>query len=760
MGLFSSRTQTYVASSLWDMTGGDEDAPPVLKTIVMSSILSGSTSVAQSIQDGLRNSTVLRTATFFQWARQHYALGLPDARLGAEVSVTGQGLLPALRSALRLNERHRLRILSSRIDDADLSYWAEAWVILHRPALGVMDWTVRLDRVTSELVIQLPEEVVRIPAPADLLWGLAARGRKILFVVHEVQERVQAGANQGLWVSRPTALFTYRMGTGNETFDALIPAQTNLAEFYPAIPVRLDNGSVAERSDFGDLAKAYRRLTGASFEELVDQIDEHENRGDMDHVFVVPGVSLNTKNEGGLAYLYLFFQELARLQQLGESRTDFIQREGQGIHAQAHWLRWLAGNMAGTGSSLSPVYGADPTEGRAYVTLPDRNVLRVSMPEMPELDMRVSWNRIEETQHLGNMKRFDGVQREMAKRGSFWMVPLRDVRLQVPAGLPEGLQTDARLERVALLHQYSRHRYRMLTISRLEHRNYVYGDHAAYTSAGDALADQNPSSFLVPMHYPTLRKLSQVQKAELAKGGVFLVVNSVEHVRQRWWQRGWFRVVAFLGALAFSVVTAGGSLAAAGGLLGTNAAVGAMLGASAATAAIVGAVANTLAGLVLTSVIFKGAIKIFGEKWGAVISAVVSFVALSAGASMSMGQPFDVAMQNLMRPENLLKLSDSVTGAAANWMQADTLGLQEAMTRAGEENAREMEELTRRAEDILGSSTASFDVMLLTDAPEHFGETSAVFLDRTLMTGSDLAAMSLQMIEGFADLALELPGMA
>ena len=69
---------------------------------------------------------------------------------------------------------------------------------------------------------------------------------------------------------------------------------------------------------------------------------------------------------------------------------------------------------------------------------------------------------------------------------------------------------------------------------------------------------------------------------------------------------------------------------------------------------------------------------------------------------------------------------------------------------------REMKDLQQKYQDDFGYSQGILDPRQLTDVLVETSESRESFLARTLMTGSEVAAMSLDMITNYADMSLQL----
>lgn len=767
MGLFSSK-ETYVSSSVYNLAGDEANRPNFMASTIMSGVLSGSDNLSGHIQRALTVNAGTSQKRFFRWARDEYALGMPVGRVGAPVQINNEDVVAEVTTLLNLAANETVEIISIEVDDPDVSYWAEEWILTNRPELGSDDWVSEFDPENEAIWIDiLGEPQTIVSAPPDLLWGVAEPGRRLLFVGYRkaVQDPetllVDIGSIQ---------LFTYRIGTGQMGLDGLVPQETAMAEFYPAVPLRLDNQSIRDvglEDTYAAAQAAVKKLTRKGVDDLLDELEDNEDLADIDYCFLVLGVSLNSKDKAAKAYLYSFFKQLIPLQQsvnIQEWRADVAHAE-----AAIQSDRWLRAHderdpMVGHPSFNTP----KPTSVWAAMSA-GQNELRVNMAQLPSFDFRVAWSDIRETLHVGNAKRFDGDgTRELAKPGEYWLRQGTPAPMEYEIGWVRerggwimGTKPTAasmiRGDTLEIYHQYAKYKYRKLTIENLQHINYVYGKHTVITNVGEALNDAEESGFLLPLHYPTMKGLGLSKTAQLATASSYLVFNSYKVVKKKWYQTGLFRIILAVAGAALAAFTGGASLGASIGLLGSNAAIGLAVGASVGMAAIVGTVVNSIAAMILTSMIRRASVAVFGDKLGSILGTIITFVAMSFGTQFAATGNFDVDWGRMFQADNLLDLTNSVSGAYTQWLQADTMETYAEMEQLAFDQADQLDELNKKANEILGMTGVAFDPMMLTDAVEYFGESSGAFLGRTLLTGSDIAELSMSMIENFSELSLELP---
>lgn len=781
MGLFSSKTKVYVASSVYNMAGDPDLRPNFLRSVIISGIMDGgSKGMSDHIRSGMLNGPAARRRSFFRWARDNYVYGMPAATLNVDVPVSAQEAYAGLLPLLSLGPNQSIRISSAIVDDGDINYWAERWVAEHYPMAGEDDWTADLDQATQEITISVLDfEVGRIPVPEHLTWASEAPGRKLLYIAYEViTQRNQKPRKLEATVS-PPQLFTYRMGSGNVVFDNILRTRTEVPEFFPIIPVRLGKDSIRDdrfAETYPGVKKGYQKLSGGKIEELLDQVEENEDIDKVDSAYIVQAVSFSTEDNIGREYIYRFLRKLKDWEGLASDqealRYEKAVPDREEVAETLAWNRWVQTHK--DYFTTSPTFGESSPFTQLFGGLSPLNTygsrftLQIRSEDLSRADFRICWRSMSETHHVGNAKTFDGdTSRGLAKVGDYWFKRAPAYKLQLAyRGGGEGnegrlLYRTVEIPQVYLFHQYAKRRYSKLTIVGLVHRNFIYKFYSADNTSGNALddlADGDDSPFLVPIHLPTLNEMGMAKANQLSTCSSYLVFNSYKKVKIKWYQRGIFKVVMVVAAIALAAWSGGASLAGGAGILGTNVGVGLALGASAVSAAIVGAIANYVAAVIVTALIQKASVKLFGEKIGSIIAAVAGFVAITYGTQFAVHGNFAVDWGQLIKVDNLLKITDSVNGAYTRWLNMDTAEIQAEMEAAADQYEEQMERIQELTKETLGMTSGEIDPMMLLDASEHFGESSDIFLSRTLLTGSDIAELTFAMVENFADISLELPG--
>lgn len=714
MGLFSSKYIVNVASVPYNMAGDLTDRVNYLKSTVSYYVLSGSRdrTFSQALRESYSNGPAIDQKAFFRWARTNFEYGMPTASLVTKDRVPFNLVQPLISVPAGM----KAEIVSAFIDSPNTFYWAQKHVLDNRPELFETNWTQNYEVFTNTLTIGYEngtfDVVPLVLSPNEPNYLIA-----YYFVVPEGFEAVPEDTYQ--------KVFIYKIGSGQPALDVLRISYPIGDEFFPVVPLRINNVPITQWESGANLekiSKAYKKGTGQRLSRVMESINTNQNVADIDYAFMVFGVELNTQEQEGRRYIYEF------LQLLSEEQTNAVQVD--------LWLKDL--NRAPPGS----------------------NSLVIAAPGVGTYRVEMTWLTIRE-------RRANGLGKAGAKTGELWFEQLPSVTASLTEERERNGKTVYRtlnwtVPRCQLFYQDRANSYRVLDIYGLTHNNYVYSDRGARIikiDSAEALNDPDESGFIIPLHYPTLQSLPSLVANQLALSNRILVFNTFTVTKVRWYQRGIFKI---LFAVVVGVIS-GFLFPGAVGLLGANVAVGASLGFSGLTAAIIGGAVNALAALVLTTFIEAGAKAVFGEKLGGLVGTLVSFFTMSYIMNFQLTGSFGMNWGDLFKAENLMKLIDAVTGGAAAWARGEFSDIERQMREDQESFEETQDAIEKRAQELLGYGGGFIDPLMFTRVADisaggiSYAESSETFLSRTLMTGSDIVELSLSMIEEFPTLSLELP---
>lgn len=327
--------------------------------------------------------------------------------------------------------------------------------------------------------------------------------------------------------------------------------------------------------------------------------------------------------------------------------------------------------------------------------------------------------------------------------------------LRTPGSVVKSLVWEIVGEEAKLHWQVSANEWRTMAISRAIAQLTGLPGATGQVALWHVINNQGDCAFIFPLHEPTLKTMSRVDAIEVSQEAMNLLVGAYTLIDTS----------SLLGGILFFVVglllVAFPPSAAGIGLLGSNAAVGASIGLVGSAAAIAGAVINAVAALIVIKIISKASVLVFGDKIGAIIGAVVGFAAVTVGTGLMNGQNMSAIWSSMGSAQNIMALTNSVGSGMSGYISAAIQDLQLEMKAQSEFYDAEFQKIQKNYADEFGYGNRVIDPMSLTSAVSgNYMETSQEFLTRTLLTGSDIADISLGMIGSFTDLTISsaLPG--
>lgn len=555
-----------------------------------------------------------------------------------------------------------------------------------------------------------------------------------------------------------TKIFIYKKDTGNSVLDGIIGSTLDAGNFLPFVPVYIDNKFPSKTylpEIYSASKKAYRRFSrGQMLSKVTKQLKKNESLPDIDYTFCVFGVSLNVVEMACKEYLFMFFDYMRNQYagQLGSFEQWLVEFDA----AKASQLAYDAWLMA-QGNEGNPLNGTPAPIILPYPKLPEIKIRTYSDKAVLGYDQSVSWSGIKK-------ETFTGLGNPTAKKKDYWIEegPTVSRSELVSQNYGDGGTTlvdgnTKNVETLYFFHQNENNQYERLTLLNLKHRNIVFEGHYTEVTGKQALNDPEESAFIVPLHEIIYKEMPLISSTQMTTACSFLVFNSYVVKKVRWYQKGIFRVLIVIAAIAISAYSGGTSLGATSGILGTNGAVGAAAGFASGSlvAAIAGAALNAIASLIVFNIISGVAMNVLGAEFGAILAAVAMVLLQNPALLDSFGSSLSTGFSQLLRADNMLKLTDAV----GQGMQAANVGLAKQMqTDVANYNSQASAVRKQFFEQFGDSANFSAAPYLLNQAstPTIAIESLDAFLSRTLLSGTDIASLSQSLLSDFAAVTLDL----
>ena len=747
MGFFGSKTKYYVSSTVYNLMG-DNEWVAFLKTTVIHAVLGG-TPIGETITKSLLQGSGIRIRSFLRWANGDTGgyrdyMGVTSSTYYDVSAVSNQEAQDYLTSISSLEDNQSIQVEYAYMGEwnefnyADIVVWnqfpqyigTEYYVFTQPRRVSWNNYDVYLTIHTTDDENSTPfyEEKIysyrierethgsgedsytttRYIYTYDPI-NVTKQHVYILYYLVTRTETINPDGTTTTDVTRETKGFHYQQGGTESFFEDKFGTATPIDHTYaPYIPVRIDNAFLDKNSEGYRLSKkACKKAMGTNcYQDIVDAVADNEQLGDIDYTYMHFGVSLNTPYQIGRDYIFRIIRNLYEYYH-NKSGSVNIYAEGNQSGCQFNiWFEWET-MVHSFKQGLAQV---DAKEGEYYFSYYNE---RVSTGEDSE-----------------------------------------------------GNETYTTYEHTVLRYQEATNRYEEFDITNFCYANLIYHGKSVVYSGADALSDDEDSGFIIPLQINTYKEMNLIDATDLTQMCNYLIFNCWEKKKVKWYQSGFFgfliTVVVVVVAVIITIINPPAGAAAAGGAAGTAGAtnmatsIGIAMGLSGMAATVVGTLMLTAIGMIVGSVISALSSALFGDSiFGKIFSAVVTIILVAYGGAALAGQQMSIstAFGSLLSTQNILKLTLSSLDAYAQYMQASVQDVMKALGRDTEQYNNTMEEIQKLWKENLGST--GFSPTFFTDAMNsNPTEDLSTFISRTLMNGTDIARMSIDMLKQFASLSL------
>jgi len=556
-----------------------------------------------------------------------------------------------------------------------------------------------------------------------------------------------------------TLLYIYRLGSGNSVLDALAQEEFNDGEYFPYIPVRLDNKFLSStyKPEAYELAKkAYRKLSNkGDLDDIIASMAENEDLGDIDYAYIMQGVPLNTQEAEAKEYLYRYFDK-CRGTQVGSLAELAAWQAGQSAYelGAVNWEQWRVAQEI----SEDPLFGtSQPSEpGSPAViasTAPSSMVhIKPNGSLDTDIDMKITWSNIHKT--TGSGLGWVG-----AKKGQYHVQYESDITsFEDSVYIKGSFVKRGKNENTAfsITWQEDDDTWSKLLVVGAVHTNTIYNGKSVVITSKEALEDTDESGFLVPIHYATFREMSMIASTQMAGSMTYIVFNSYKVVKKKWYQTGIFKLFLIVVIVVLTIVFPPFGAVGAG-ILGSAAAVGLAIGLTGLIGVIVGAIINAIAAMILTRLLTELSVLVLGEKWGAIVGAILSIAAMTVGTGFANGMNLSAIWSSMGNAVNLLNITSAIGNGISGMIQAGIAETYGKINDLNESFEKQSAAIAKKYGEEFGYDNGELNPLQLTDVGSHnFLENEEVFLSRTLLTGSEIAEITLDMLTNFTEHTLSI----
>jgi hypothetical protein len=545
----------------------------------------------------------------------------------------------------------------------------------------------------------------------------------------------------------PYLLKIYQKGSSSEGDSLLFNTPTSTQKFFPVIPLRRDNVMVDLANfptQYGWNRKAAKKCFGSKkkYDSLLESLADNPGLGDIDHAWVVFGVSLNTKQQDGQKYLYEFFKNIADTTAIAVGTY-----KSPTAYADA-WATFVSAAQVSTNDESG-------------VDIPTRPIPPVAQEYTTTINSSgavQNWLfNITITAKGGGQVIGSGYHaKSLGKIGHCWVYAKSTITLSVPSYTNDVELSfiPATTTVIAFGKQVAADTWVEYEFFDLVHVNNVYQGVTTTTLGTTAIAStEENSSFIIPLHEGVFTELTLIRRTQLSLECAFIVVNYYNKQTIPWYSTGFFQIIVVVAIIVIAVYT-GYIGPEAAGVLGTNATVGATLG-FVGTAAIAGAIANAVAAAIVSALIVRVSKAALGEEVGRIVGLIASMITINLMSSGDKAFSLADSWTQMTKADNLIKLSLSGINEYGSYLQGKVAEISAETQALMLESEKSLKDIQRLTQELLGDS--GINPTTITDAIRYATENPEQFLDRTTMTGTEIAELSLKFVENFPAPQLALP---
>lgn len=300
-------------------------------------------------------------------------------------------------------------------------------------------------------------------------------------------------------------------------------------------------------------------------------------------------------------------------------------------------------------------------------------------------------------------------------------------------------------------YQRSANTWQQFRIMGLVMENHIYAPEKIVKYWNDqTIGGDEDSDFILPLHEGVLKSMNFMDATEVCTQAGFVLCNcyvvNITKVKKKGFLGFLLSIVVAVVAITIAIVAP--QLAPGMSALFTS--LGSSLGFTGMAAVIAGGAVSMLAGLVLTQMITGIASLIFGSKLGALIGAIISVAVGHVMTGMHQGQSFVNAAKGLVSAEGVLAMTSAVGDGLQEYYQISTQQKVNKLKDFIEDSQQELKSIWDKNQRLIERYEAEFGrTAIMFNRWSSPNESMDTFISRTLLLGSDVAAITNGYVTNF-----------
>lgn len=716
MGLFSSETKTIITVDSRAMSLLDAPDNPHAEATLYS-ILRGS-SLPDELLDSASNGIASKMRNVYKYGLEDYPLGLPSGNISGEVQIAETLLKGIIETDINKN----ILIIYSLTTELTPALAASSYLLstrgykrstneitIHSFPVTFADKKVELDYVeylpeTEQFTIhykavdrvysfyasgsyQLFSET--ISKPANLIIG----NKYCIVAYYELNISGAVIPNEKMWF----------YNTKLDTYPELSIPSVNIETtgFFPVIPIRYNNRDLTTNKDDGLYVSSSTLLKKMSIDmdTIAEKLNENPGIANIDHAYIMFAVPINTTNKDSMYYLMQFFDYL--YDKSIYNKNDYVSATNQKTLIGNLFFTKLLTNLLSPPDIIFQEYGLNISLNYSYITS-------------------------------------DYIEGSIGKVGSISSTIVTQP-INTLSALFSGDNNYVRFR-----YQLNTAMYKEVTVYGLLHKNSIYQGHSVMTSLSNLEGDPDECSLLIPIHYEIASNLPLFRRNGLFMDGCRLIINCyhVQTIKIKWYQKGIFKAVFFIGAIAITAISGQGWLVG----LAAAAQVGAM------------AVITYLLPAILIGAIISVGSKYIAKVLGPELGMIIGIVAIVAAISIPAGSTFRFMSFKVPTAQTFLQFGNAVMDASNQLIANQIDEVMKEIEKFDAEAEKKWSEL-EAAQELLDSGIALNPMKMLNSVQAYIAdpnESPDAFYNRTIHT-PNIGILTLDVIENYTSVMLALP---
>ena len=532
---------------------------------VLYAILDESSLVAQ-IVNSLAQGIAYQTKTLRKYAQNHYTLGLPTCTLSATNSFDSEDLSEII--AEDVGASYGVEVGVNFVDIASIYYGILPYLY------DVRGWNATTNQVSNIPASILALDEIKfgdVPYKAEVYnatYNAVEKTVKIVFKIYyarvttvtEVINFETVTTTETAWiefaswsdtVSLPTnyplyqrcCIATYYLinseGTISDTqnwwyyvlasnkYDLNLSDAIDLDnQLFPIVPLRSNNvdltSAAYQDTELYITSKRLMAKIGIDIDDAAASLNESSSIDDIDHAYIMWGVSLQTDNQSCLRYLVRYFDYLAD-NSLISSYAQFNEYLENGRYL-TEVVDYTSNSEESVNTDTSTYEWFDDESESVSTSTTTGDIQRTLVGS--GLNVSISFTVIRSDLYTGTI----GEVGEIVKT---WYSGVDDT---VATGENEDEDNPSNSASVLILQeQLTDTVYRQIYVRGLVHYNYLNSDYYVMTTLAKVIADEDENNFIIPLHYGLLTHMRLAEQNEVTTLALILVLTCYAEETYGWY---------------------------------------------------------------------------------------------------------------------------------------------------------------------------------------------------------------------------------